>query len=157
MPKFERYLRCERTTPGRLSFLSLSRAGPAQWFEIAGEWVKKADIFGLSLHFWPRKSILRAIETPRAIRYFLPGYGWHITHRCHKREFLLKFGRDQRRWSQWLFEARKRFGVLILNCAVTSNHIQLILKGIEGKEAISQTMPLVARRTGQEFNRRKRR
>ena len=27
---------------------------------------------------------------PRANRYFLPGYVWHITHRCHKREFLLK-------------------------------------------------------------------
>jgi putative transposase len=26
---------------------------------------------------------------PRANRYFLPGYVWHITHRCHKREFLL--------------------------------------------------------------------
>ena len=23
---------------------------------------------------------------------------WHITHRCHKREFLLKFARDRQRW-----------------------------------------------------------
>jgi hypothetical protein len=37
---------------------------------------------------------------PRANRYFLPGYVWHITHRCHKGEFLLKFDRDQRRWVQ---------------------------------------------------------
>ena len=28
---------------------------------------------------------------PRANRYFLPGHVWHITHRCHKKEFLLKF------------------------------------------------------------------
>jgi len=27
----------------------------------------------------------------RANRHLLPGYVWHITHRCHKREFLLKF------------------------------------------------------------------
>ena len=27
-----------------------------------------------------------------------------MTHRCHKREFLLKFARDRRRW---LFEAKK--------------------------------------------------
>ena len=27
----------------------------------------------------------------RANRHHLPGYVWHITHRCHKREFLLKF------------------------------------------------------------------
>jgi hypothetical protein len=28
---------------------------------------------------------------PRANRYFLPGYIWHITHRCHQKEFLLRF------------------------------------------------------------------
>ena len=25
----------------------------------------------------------------RANRYALPGHVWHITHRCHKKEFLL--------------------------------------------------------------------
>jgi putative transposase len=94
---------------------------------------------------------------PRGNRYFLPGYVWHITHRCHKREFLLKFGRDQRRWLQWLFEARKRFGVSILNYSVTSNHIHLILMDIQGEKAIPQTMQLIAGRTGQEFNQRKKR
>ncbi len=44
---------------------------------------------------------------PRANRFYLPGYAWHITHRCHKREFLLKFDKDKRRWVQWLFEAKK--------------------------------------------------
>ena len=43
---------------------------------------------------------------PRANRYFLPGYIWHITHRCHKTEFLLKFARDRERWIAWLFEAK---------------------------------------------------
>jgi len=43
----------------------------------------------------------------RAKRHFLPGHVWHITHRCHKKEFLLKFARDRRRWLQWLFEAKK--------------------------------------------------
>lgn len=47
--------------------------------------------------------------------------GWHITHRCHKREFLLKFSKDRRRWLQWLSEAKKRYGLKILNYAVTSN------------------------------------
>ncbi|MCP4023421.1 MAG: transposase, partial [Desulfobacteraceae bacterium] len=26
----------------------------------------------------------------RANRHFIPGYIWHITHRRHKKEFLLK-------------------------------------------------------------------
>ena len=46
---------------------------------------------------------------PRANRYFLPDHVWHITHRCHKKEFLLKFAKDRKRWLHWLFEARKRF------------------------------------------------
>jgi hypothetical protein len=41
---------------------------------------------------------------PGANRYFLPNYVWHITHRCHKKEFLLKLARDRRRWCAWLFE-----------------------------------------------------
>jgi len=44
---------------------------------------------------------------PRGNRYYLSGYVWHIIHRCHKREFLLKFARDRRRWLQWLGEAVK--------------------------------------------------
>ena len=51
----------------------------------------------------------------RAKRHYIPGHIWHITHRCHKREFLLKFAKDRRRWLQWLFEAKKRYGVAILN------------------------------------------
>ena len=51
---------------------------------------------------------------PRANRYFLPGYIWHITHRCHQREFLLKFERDRRRYLHWLFEPKKRFGLCVV-------------------------------------------
>ena len=94
---------------------------------------------------------------PRANRHYLPGYVWHITHRCHKKEFLLKFAKDQRRWLQWLFEAKKRFGVSILNYTVTSNHVHLIVKDDQGEDVIPQTIQLVAGRTGQEYNQRKKR
>lgn len=93
----------------------------------------------------------------RANRHYLPGCVCHITHRCHKKEFLLKFARDQLRWLQWLFEAKKRFGACVLNYAVTSNHVHLILKDAKGRDTIPQTMQLVAGRTGQEYNRRKNR
>ena len=33
----------------------------------------------------------------RAKRHYIPGQIWHITHRCHKREFLLKFAKDRKR------------------------------------------------------------
>jgi len=67
---------------------------------------------------------------PRANRHYIPGYIWHITHRCHKREFLLKFARDRRRWMAWLFETRKRYGLSILNYIVTSNHVHLLVQAM---------------------------
>jgi len=52
---------------------------------------------------------------PAQIDILCPGIYWHITHRSHKREFLLKFSKDKedrRRirclgsWTAWLLVAR---------------------------------------------------
>ncbi len=91
---------------------------------------------------------------PRANRYFLPGHVWHITHRCHQRKFLLKFARDRRRYLRWVFEAKKRFGLSVLNYMVTSNHIHLLVKDT-GPNVIAQSIQLIAGRTGQQYNQRK--
>jgi len=91
---------------------------------------------------------------PRANRYFLPGHVWHITHRCHKKEFLLKFAKDRNRWRHLLFEARKRFGLCVLNYIITSNHIHLLVRD-RGQGEIKKSMQLVAGRTAQEYNQRK--
>ena len=93
----------------------------------------------------------------RANRHYIPGYVWHITHRCHKKEFLLKFARDRKRLLDWLFEAKKRFNLSILNYMVTSNHIHLLVYDINGPNVIPKSMQLIAARTGQEYNIRKRR
>ena len=91
---------------------------------------------------------------PRANRHFLPGHVWHITHRCHKKEFLLRFSRDRSRWIKWLFEARKRYGLSVLNYVVTSNHIHLLVRD-SGNQTIQRSMQLIASRTAQEYNVRK--
>jgi putative transposase len=83
---------------------------------------------------------------PRANRHFLPGYVWHITHRCHQKQFLLKF----------LFEAKKRFGLSVLNYMVTSNHVHLLVKDT-GSNVIAKSMQLIVGRTAQEYNQRKNR
>lgn len=93
----------------------------------------------------------------RAKRHYIPGYVWHITHRCHKREFLLKFARDRQRWLQWLFEAKKRYGLVILNYIVTSNHIHLLVLDDGDRDVIPSSIRLAAGRTGQEYNGRKKR
>jgi len=93
---------------------------------------------------------------PRANRYYHPGYVWHITHRCHKKEFLLKFDKDKMRWIHWLFEAKKRYGLCVLNYTVTSNHIHLLV--YEKKtNTIPKSLQLIAGRVGQEYNNRKKR
>jgi len=91
----------------------------------------------------------------RAKRHYIPGQIWHITHRCHKREFLLKFAKDRRRWLQWLYTAKKRYGLVILNYAVTSNHIHLLVADDKGRDVIPNSIKLIAGRTGQAFNQRK--
>ena len=93
----------------------------------------------------------------RAKRHFIPGYIWHITHRCHKREFLLKFAKDRHRYLQWLYQARKKYGLKILNYMVTSNHTHLLVVDDGDRDVIPNSMKLVAGRTGQEYNQRKNR
>jgi len=92
----------------------------------------------------------------RANRHFVPGYIWHITHRCHNREFLLKFSRDKRRWLYWLSEAKKRFKLIVLDYVVTSNHIHLLVYS-RNRSDIPESIQLIAGRSGQEYNIRKKR
>ncbi|MBA3036214.1 MAG: hypothetical protein FP814_06935 [Desulfobacterium sp.] len=92
---------------------------------------------------------------PRASRHYIPGHVWHITHRCHKKEFLLKFTRDRRRWLWWLLEAKKRYGLCVLNYAITSNHVHLLVRDKGHSDVISKSIQLIAGRTGQEFNHRR--
>ena len=91
---------------------------------------------------------------PRANRHFVRGLAWHITHRCHKGQFLLKFKKDRQQWLRWLQRARMRYHLCILNYVVTSNHIHLLVLD-QGDGEIARSMQLVAGCTAQQFNRRK--
>jgi putative transposase len=57
---------------------------------------------------------------------------------------------------RWIFEAKKRFGLSVLNYMVTSNHVHLLIKDT-GLNVIAHSMQLIAGRTAQEYNQRKRR
>jgi putative transposase len=94
---------------------------------------------------------------PRANRHYIPGHAWHITHRCHKKEFLLKFAKDRQCWIDWLFEAKKRYGMVVFNYMATSNHIHLLIYDRDGGEVIPKSVQLAAGRTAQKYNQRKRR
>ena len=62
--------------------------------------------------------------------------------------------RDRRRYLHWVFEAKKRFGLSVLNYMITSNHVHLLIKDT-GPNVIADSMQLIAGRTAQEYNQRK--
>jgi len=93
----------------------------------------------------------------RAKRFYVPGYVWHITHRCHNQEFLLRFDQDRRCWMYWLSQAKNRFSISILNYSITSNHVHLLAVNNSKENSIAKSIHLAAGRTAQEFNKRKNR
>lgn len=94
---------------------------------------------------------------PRANRHFLPGYIWHITHRCHGREFLFNEEFDRKHWLSLLRKARNRFEINVLGYAVTCNHIHLLVEDNGIRNSIPRTMQLVQGQFAQSFNRQKNR
>jgi putative transposase len=84
----------------------------------------------------------------RAHRHLPPGQVWHLNHRCHKREFLLKFARYRERWRQWLYKARRRYKLTILNYCVTSKHVHPLVYDDAGGNGVTQSIQLLAGRTG---------
>ena len=99
----------------------------------------------------PKKNVQRG-GVARAKRHYIPGHIWHITHRCHKREFLLKFAKDRKYWLDWRLEAKRRYGLSILNYVATSNHIHLLVVDDGDRDVIPRSKQLTAGRTGQRYN-----
>jgi putative transposase len=79
---------------------------------------------------------------------------YHVTHRCHKREFLLKFAQDRQTYTELLREMLRRFKVDLLNYTITSNHIHLLFWVQNGPE-LSRAMQFVQGEFGQYYNKRK--
>lgn len=92
---------------------------------------------------------------PRANRSYVPGYVWHITHRCHKREFLLRAEADRAIWRRWLWRSTSRYGLSVLNFVATSNHIHLLVYDAFAGETIARGLQRVQGCTPHGHNRRR--
>jgi putative transposase len=93
---------------------------------------------------------------PRANRYFVTGHVYHLTHRCHNRQFLLRFARERDHYQKKLREGVAFFKISLLDFCVTSNHNHLLVSA-EDPEQISRFMQKVQGEHAQAFNRRKKR
>lgn len=103
----------------------------------------------------PRKSVGKEGVMPRARLYLIPGYVWHLTHRCHDRQFLLRFDLDKRNWMDLMFQAIQRYGLHVLSFTITSNHIHILVYADGRKHVIPRSIMLAASRTALDYNRRK--
>lgn len=81
------------------------------------------------------------------------GHVWHITQRCHDSQFLLSKEPERRRWLYWLYQAKRRFGLSVLNYVVTSNHVHLLVHD-DGSERYRSAMKMINAKTQSEYNRR---
>jgi len=93
---------------------------------------------------------------PRADRYMVEGYTYHLTHRCHNRAFLLRFVKDREAYRKWLRVGVKRYKVPVFAYAITSSHVHLVVH-VRDRDAVGRLMDLAAGATARQYNRRKER
>lgn len=93
---------------------------------------------------------------PPANRYFVPGHVYHLTHRRHNRQFLLKFARDRNDYRQRLRHVLTQFDLRLLDYCEISNHVHLLSRS-ESPDRISRFMQALEGQFAQAYNRRKNR
>lgn len=93
---------------------------------------------------------------PRSARILLPEHVYHLTHRCHNGSFLLRFNTIRIEYRRRLWQAVRRFRIIMLNYCITSNHTHLLLK-VRQKARISTFMRHLEGEFASYYNRRKRR
>ena len=89
-------------------------------------------------------------------RKFQPDRTYHVTHRCHNREYLLKTDIDCKEYMRLLWSASQRWKVSLFSYIITSNHVHLLLTAPKLEE-LSGFMGHVSGGMSHYYNRRKKR
>ncbi len=91
---------------------------------------------------------------PRASRYLVEGYTYHLTHRCHDKRRLLRFASERGAYREWLRVAAQRYGVSVYGYCITSNHVHVIARA-DDRHAVGHMMQLPASCVATQLNDRK--
>lgn len=93
---------------------------------------------------------------PRSARILLPGYLYHLTHRCHNGSFFLRFNSIRGEYRRRLWLAVRKFKIVMLNYCITSNHTHLLLRA-QQPTRISTFMRHLEGEFAAHYNKRKHR
>lgn len=86
------------------------------------------------------------------------GPAYHLTHRCHNRDFLFRFAKDRDLYRQLLHEQLSAHtDIKLLTYCITSNHVHLLVTSGRSNESVSAFMKDVQGQFAQSYNRRKER
>jgi len=91
---------------------------------------------------------------PRASRYLVEGYTYHLTHRCHDKRFLLKFSEERKAYREWLRIASERYHVPVYGYCITSNHVHVIVH-VTDRHDVGRLMQLPSSAVARQLNTRK--
>lgn len=93
---------------------------------------------------------------PRSNRYIVPQCTYHLTHRCHNQDYLLRFAKDRDRYRLHLYESLQDHLVEVLSYMITSNHVHLLAHS-DAPQAISEWMHDLQGRMATDYNKRRER
>lgn len=93
---------------------------------------------------------------PRANRYWVNGAAYHLTHRCHNREFLFQRVEDRDAYRSLLRRHVLESPVSLLSYTITSNHVHLLVAA-EAHEEVASLMQRVQGQFAETYNRTHRR
>ena len=93
---------------------------------------------------------------PKANRCIEVGRYYHLTHRCHGRAFLLRFGKDRDVYREMLRGRLKDYATPLLGYTITANHVHLLMAATREK-SISMMTDALEGDFAQYYNLRKQR
>ncbi len=85
---------------------------------------------------------------------FVPGNIWLLRHCCFNNQAFFYNRVERRRYLYWLFQARRRFGLSILNYSVHINEVHLMCMD-KGRGEIPCSMHMLAEAMADDLNTRK--
>ncbi len=93
---------------------------------------------------------------PKAERYFIKDYHYHLTHRCHNRSYLFRFAKDRDVYREMLRQCLRKYRTPLLGYCITSNHVHLLVTAMS-RTRISEMMDTLEGDFAQYYNLRKKR